>query len=72
MDFVRDQFLQRLCFDQLVNDRIFKGGSDSIPIMSNRLFLANGTQYPFQALITPDAQFNETAYEEYGPVYMSS
>lgn len=40
--------------------------------MSNRLFLANGTRYPFTALITPDAQFNQTAYEEYGPVYMSS
>ncbi|CAM0139405.1 unnamed protein product [Umbelopsis sp. WA50703] len=52
----------------------FKGlwGSDKIPIMSNHLFLANGTLYPFQQLITADAQFNETAYEEYGPVYMSS
>ncbi|KAG2181569.1 hypothetical protein INT44_008384 [Umbelopsis vinacea] len=47
-------------------------GSDKIPLMSNRLFLANGTAYPFTKLITPDAQFNETAYEEYGPVYMSA
>ncbi|KAG2180274.1 hypothetical protein INT43_004063 [Umbelopsis isabellina] len=47
-------------------------GSDKIPIMSNHLFLANGTLYPFQKLITADAQFNETAYEEYGTVFMSS
>jgi hypothetical protein len=64
-----------ICQPQAVLDTILttvKGGSDKIPIMSNHLFLANGTLYPFQQLITADAQFNETAYEEYGPVYMSS
>lgn len=57
-------------YNSILNCR--EGGSDKIPIMSNHLFVANGTLYPFQKLITADAQFNETAYEDYGPVFMSS
>lgn len=41
-------------------------------LMSNRLFLANGTRYPATRLITPDLRFNETAYKELGPVYMGT
>jgi hypothetical protein len=37
--------------------------------MSNRLFLENGTRYPIAELVTSDFKFNETAYEEYGPIY---
>lgn len=41
-------------------------------LMSNRIFLENGTQYPAEALLTPDIKFNETAYEELGPVYVGT
>ncbi|KAL1592371.1 OPT superfamily [Paraconiothyrium brasiliense] len=41
-------------------------------LMSNRLFLENGTRYPVSALITPDLNFNETAYEENGPIYVGT
>ena len=41
-------------------------------IMSNRLFQENGTSYPIQNLITPEATFNQTAYAEYGPIYMGA
>ncbi|KAK9763427.1 OPT superfamily [Basidiobolus ranarum] len=47
------------------------GGRD-FPIMSNKLFTGEGSKYPFQKLITSDLKFNETAYAEYGPVYMGS
>jgi OPT family oligopeptide transporter len=47
-------------------------GSWKHGLMSNRIFLENGTRYPAAALITPDLRFNETAYQELGPVYMGA
>jgi OPT family oligopeptide transporter len=41
-------------------------------LMSNRLFLQNGTAYPVTALIGPNNTFNETAYQEYGPAFMGT
>ena len=41
-------------------------------LMSNRIFLENGTKYPAAKLITPNLNFNETAYQELGPVYMGT
>jgi hypothetical protein len=41
-------------------------------LMSNRLFLENGTSYPINDLLTPDITFNETAYEELGPLYIGT
>ncbi|KAF2475835.1 putative oligopeptide transporter [Lindgomyces ingoldianus] len=41
-------------------------------LMSNRVFLANGTKYPVAELIGPNHTFNETAYQHYGPVYMGA
>jgi OPT family oligopeptide transporter len=41
-------------------------------LMSNRLFLKNGTAYPVTSLIGPHNSFNETAYQEYGPAYMGT
>ncbi|KAJ5478580.1 hypothetical protein N7530_004089 [Penicillium desertorum] len=39
-------------------------------LMSNSLFLGNGTTYPILDVLTPDYHLNTTAYEEYGPMYM--
>ena len=39
-------------------------------LMSNRVFLENGTVYPVEQLVAPDGTFNETAYQNYGPAYM--
>jgi len=47
-------------------------GSWKHGLMSNRVFLENGTQYPVTALIGANNTFNETAYQEYGPVYMGT
>jgi hypothetical protein len=47
-------------------------GSYKHALMSNRIFLANGTEYPAAALMTPDLTFNETAYKELGPLYMGT
>lgn len=44
-------------------------GSYHHGLMTNRLLLANGTRYPVTELVTPQNTFNQTAYEEYGPVY---
>ena len=41
-------------------------------LMSNRLFLENGTRYPVTKLMTPDLNFNETAYQELGPIYLGT
>ncbi|KAG9253455.1 OPT oligopeptide transporter protein-domain-containing protein [Emericellopsis atlantica] len=41
-------------------------------LMSNRPFLENGTAYPIDAILTPDVSFNETAYAEYGPPFVST
>ncbi|KAF2442922.1 putative oligopeptide transporter [Karstenula rhodostoma CBS 690.94] len=41
-------------------------------LMSTRLFLENGTRYPVAALINADSTFNETAYQEHGPIYVGT
>ncbi|KAB2569190.1 Oligopeptide transporter 7 [Lasiodiplodia theobromae] len=41
-------------------------------LMSNRLFLENGTSYPTTSLLTPQVSFNETAYAELGPPFVST
>jgi hypothetical protein len=41
-------------------------------LMSTKIFLANGTTYPATRLLTKDLRFNETAYQELGPVYMGT
>ncbi|CAG9936221.1 unnamed protein product [Clonostachys rosea f. rosea IK726] len=41
-------------------------------LMSNRLFLVNGTTYPINDVLTSDAKFNETAYAEIGVPYVST
>jgi len=40
--------------------------------MSNRLFQENGTKYPVESLMGPNFTFNETAYEQLGPIYMGT
>jgi hypothetical protein len=44
-------------------------GSFDYGLMSNRLFLENGTQYPINDVMTADTTLNETAYAELGPPY---
>lgn len=39
-------------------------------LMSNRIFLENGTVYPVKELISPSGAINTTAYEKYGPPFM--
>ena len=41
-------------------------------LMSNRLLTANGTRYPVTDVMGPDYSFNQTAYEEIGPIYMGT
>ncbi|KAK1593474.1 LOW QUALITY PROTEIN: OPT oligopeptide transporter protein-domain-containing protein [Colletotrichum navitas] len=41
-------------------------------LMSNRLFLENGTSYPITKLLTPNVSFNETAYQEFGPPFVGT
>ena len=41
-------------------------------LMSNRLFQENGTKYPVESLMGPNFTFNETAYEQLGPIYMGT
>lgn len=45
-------------------------GSYHHGLMSNSLLMANGTTYPVLKVLTPDFQLNQTAYQEYGPMYM--
>ncbi|KAF4126212.1 oligopeptide transporter [Geosmithia morbida] len=47
-------------------------GEWNLQLMSNRPFLKNGTEYPINSILTPDISFNETAYEEFGPPYVST
>ncbi|KAG9237072.1 OPT oligopeptide transporter protein-domain-containing protein [Amylocarpus encephaloides] len=47
-------------------------GSWKPHLMSNRVFTVDGDPYPIKKLITPDISFNETAYEEYGPLYVGT
>ena len=41
-------------------------------LMSNRLLTANGSQYPVTELMGPNYSFNQTAFEEIGPIYMGT
>jgi OPT family small oligopeptide transporter len=41
-------------------------------LMSNRLFLEDGTPYPIKELLTPDVSLNQTAYEQYGDPYVGT
>ncbi|KAF2133576.1 OPT oligopeptide transporter [Dothidotthia symphoricarpi CBS 119687] len=45
-------------------------GSYKHGLMSNSLLMANGTKYPTLKIVNSDFSLNQTAYEEYGPVYM--
>ncbi|KAI2788386.1 hypothetical protein POX_e06401 [Penicillium oxalicum] len=45
-------------------------GSFKHGIMTNTLMLGNGTTYPTTKVLTPDFHLNQTAYEQYGPMYM--
>lgn len=45
-------------------------GDWNLQLMSNRVFLENGTVYPVQELVAPDGTFNQTAYDHYGPAFM--
>ncbi|CAN6597051.1 oligopeptide transporter 1 [Trichomonascus vanleenenianus] len=47
-------------------------GSFKPGLMSNHLFLENGTLYPAAQLMTPDFQFNETRYNELGPIHLGT
>lgn len=41
-------------------------------LMSNRLFTSEGKPYPSSTLLTADLRFNETAYNEHGPVHLGT
>jgi OPT family small oligopeptide transporter len=41
-------------------------------LMSNSLFLGNGTKYPVAQILTADLRLNETAYHELGPVHIGA
>jgi hypothetical protein len=45
-------------------------GGYSHCLMSNRACTADGERYPVSALVTSSNTFNQTAYEEYGPMYL--
>lgn len=45
-------------------------GSYKHGLMSNSLLMANGTTYPTLEVLTPEYHLNETAYQQYGPMYM--
>ncbi|KAF2108814.1 OPT oligopeptide transporter protein-domain-containing protein [Lophiotrema nucula] len=47
-------------------------GETKIGLVSNHLFQQNGSTYPAARLVTKDFKFNQTAYDELGPVIMSS
>ncbi|KAJ7824588.1 OPT oligopeptide transporter [Mycena olivaceomarginata] len=46
-----------------------KWGSPTFSVMSNGLFTKNGSAYPFNTLLTPDGQLNQTRYDEVGLAY---
>ncbi|ODV79344.1 OPT superfamily oligopeptide transporter [Suhomyces tanzawaensis NRRL Y-17324] len=41
-------------------------------LMSNSLFLSNGTRYPVDELLTANLTLNTTAYQHYGPVNLGA
>ncbi|KAF7300812.1 OPT oligopeptide transporter [Mycena kentingensis (nom. inval.)] len=44
-------------------------GSPTFSVMSNGLFTKNGSPYPFNSLMLPNGQLNQTRYEEVGLAY---
>ncbi|KAK7467515.1 hypothetical protein VKT23_004569 [Stygiomarasmius scandens] len=44
-------------------------GSPTYSVMSNGIFMKNGTKYPFNDLLTSDSRLNETLYAEVGIPY---
>ncbi|KAI1083117.1 OPT superfamily oligopeptide transporter [Whalleya microplaca] len=47
-------------------------GSYSHCLMTNRACTADGDKYPVSSLITSNSGFNQTAYEENGPMYLGA
>ncbi|KAG6008283.1 hypothetical protein E4U21_004745 [Claviceps maximensis] len=41
-------------------------------LMSNRIFLENGTRYPLTSLLTPDFQLNQTALAQHGDLHVGA
>lgn len=41
-------------------------GSKALPIVSSRVFTADGYFYNVSAVLTPELRLNETAYKNYG------
>ena len=41
-------------------------------LMTNYPLQRNGSQYPVVSLVTADNKFNETVYQEYGPIYQGT
>ncbi|KAG5982382.1 hypothetical protein E4U55_001976 [Claviceps digitariae] len=41
-------------------------------LMSNRIFLENGTRYPLTSLLTPNLQLNQTALDQYGDLHVGA
>lgn len=60
------------CWVLLPAAKFGKLGSWKHHLMSNRLFLENGTAYPVTELVGSDNQFNATVYEQYGPAFMGT
>ncbi|KAK6461376.1 OPT oligopeptide transporter protein-domain-containing protein [Scheffersomyces coipomensis] len=54
-------------FAKWSNNGIFNGG-----LMSNGLFLSDGSPYPVGELLNTDLTLNTTAYEYYGPVHLGA
>ncbi|CAH6723934.1 hypothetical protein CLIB1444_23S00738 [[Candida] jaroonii] len=48
------------------------GGFNDFGLMSNSIFTETGAKYPTNELLTPDLQFNQTAYEHYGPANLGA
>ncbi|KAJ7321648.1 hypothetical protein DFH08DRAFT_889257 [Mycena albidolilacea] len=46
-----------------------KWGSPTFSVMSNGLFIKNGSAYSFNTLLTPDGQLSQTRYDEVGLAY---
>ena len=46
-------------------------GSKAMPIISSRVFTADGYFYNVSAVLTPQLRLNETAYKNYGKIEMN-
>ncbi|KAF4636190.1 hypothetical protein G7Y89_g1882 [Cudoniella acicularis] len=56
----------------LMSNSLFMGMSYLNPFRSSLMSAANGTEYPIHAIMTSAPALNETAYAEYGPLYVSA